>query len=781
MKIKQKLVMLFLIFLIVPSAIISILIFTNLENVLVSARRDEINVIADLKKDKIEHYFTDLKGSVRIAQDYYNIKTNLPIVTKYSEHRNDQRYLKAKEMLDRQLSAWLKVKKEVSDIYLVSPDGKVVYCADRSHILIDLDARLDDMSDHVFEEGKKGFYLSGIFKDKRQGPVPKFRMLAAAPIYSFDNKFIGEVVFEINMVSIFDFIQESTGLGRSGETLIVEKKESLPGGKDGPFILFLNTLRHDPGSALNRHDHFGSKTSLPAQLAATGENGSGLSMDYRGKKVLAAWRYMPSLNWGLVTKMDNDEALDKINAIRNIVIIICILTVAIIGLVMVSVLDGVVGPIKALHKGTEIIGSGDLDYKVGTSAQDEIGQLSRAFDEMTGKLKRTMASRDELNRVLSELNKNREWLQTTSLAVEQNPASIVVTDPNGSIEYVNPKFIELTGYTLEEVKGKTPRILKSGKHSDEFYKQLWATITSGPTWRGEFHDKKKNGELYWETASISPIKDKEGKIINFVAVKEDITERKQTEAKVEEQNKQIRQQLEKIEELYKIKSDFTSTVSHELRTPLTAIKEGITLVADGSAGALNDDQRNFLSIAKNNVDRLNRLINDVLDFSKLEAKKMPFNFALGDISAPVKEGVASNRMTAEKKGLEIAFEAQEGLPQAVFDQDRIFQVVNNLIGNAIKFTEKGGIKISLGKVDEKIKVCVSDTGKGISTEDLPRLFVMYSQLGGVTGRKTGGTGLGLAISKQIIEQHGGAIWAESERGKGSRFCFTVPLKGTETA
>jgi len=242
--------------------------------------------------------------------------------------------------------------------------------------------------------------------------------------------------------------------------------------------------------------------------------------------------------------------------------------------------------------------------------------------------------------------------------------------------------------------------------------------------------------------------------------------------------KELIESNERLKEMYKIKSDFTSMVSHELRTPLSAIKESIALVLEGTAGQINVNQKEILEITKKNVDRLARLINEVLDFSKLESKKVDFKLQKGNINEIIMEAIGIQKTVAQEKGLYLETGLDSTLPNIEFDFDRINQVISNLISNAIKFTQKGGILISSSTDDKEavIKVSVKDTGEGIKKEDLPKLFHKFEQLGGINQRKTGGTGLGLAISQEIIEQHSGRIWVESEFGQGSEFIFVLPLK-----
>ncbi|MBU2103086.1 MAG: ATP-binding protein [Candidatus Omnitrophota bacterium] len=235
-----------------------------------------------------------------------------------------------------------------------------------------------------------------------------------------------------------------------------------------------------------------------------------------------------------------------------------------------------------------------------------------------------------------------------------------------------------------------------------------------------------------------------------------------------------------LKEAIIVKSDFTSMVSHELRTPLTAIKEGISIVLDGTTGQLNKDQENFLSIAKSNVDRLTRLINDILDFQKLEAGKLEFTMKVYDITEVLWEVQNTMESAIKAKKLTFASEFPGNLPELTFDRDRIIQVIMNLITNACKFTERGGIILRAELLGEYVRVCVEDTGCGVSEGDIPKLFQKFTQLETGVSRKVGGTGLGLAISKQIIDAHGGKIWLESVAGKGSKFYFTLPIKKADS-
>ncbi|MCJ7777930.1 MAG: HAMP domain-containing histidine kinase, partial [Sedimentisphaerales bacterium] len=222
------------------------------------------------------------------------------------------------------------------------------------------------------------------------------------------------------------------------------------------------------------------------------------------------------------------------------------------------------------------------------------------------------------------------------------------------------------------------------------------------------------------------------------------------------------------------KSQFISTVSHELRTPLASMKEAISVVSNEVAGKINKDQRRFLDIAERNIDRLARLINEVLDFQKLEAGKMKVNIQENNINEVVKEVQKTMLPSAKKKGLDILLELAGNLPKARFDRDKIIQVLTNLISNAIKFTEQGQVTVGVQQRDEELVIRVKDTGMGIPKDDLRKIFERFYRVQR-PGKQIQGTGLGLPIVERIVAMHGGRIEVESEMDKGTTFTIFLPL------
>jgi PAS domain S-box-containing protein len=370
---------------------------------------------------------------------------------------------------------------------------------------------------------------------------------------------------------------------------------------------------------------------------------------------------------------------------------------------------------------------------------------------------------------ITERKKAEEELQKLSRAITQSTASIVITDTSGSIEYVNPAFTAVTGYTREEALGNNPRVLKSGVHDNEFYKDMWDTLNAGEIWRGELCNKNKYGELYWEYASISPVQDTLGKVTNYVAVKENITERKKIIS-------ELQKAKEEAEAAAQAKSDFLANMSHEIRTPLNAIYGMTSLMLDTP---LNDEQQEFIEIIRGGSDTLLKVINDILDFSKIEAGKMELETQPFYVRSCVEDSLDLLAEKAADKNLDLAYYIENGTPPVVIgDITRLRQILVNLLNNAIKFTSAGEVVINVHSMlvendQYELKFSVRDTGIGIPAEKIDKLFKSFSQVDSSTTRKYGGTGLGLAISRQLATNMGGTMWVESEEGVGSTFHFTI--------
>ncbi len=365
-----------------------------------------------------------------------------------------------------------------------------------------------------------------------------------------------------------------------------------------------------------------------------------------------------------------------------------------------------------------------------------------------------------------------EELLKLSWAVENSPASVVITDRDGNIEYVNPKFTAITGYPREEVMGRNPRILNAGALPKSFYADLWSTILRGEEWHGQMVNRKKNGETYWEQASISPIKDPSGKITHFVGVKEDITERI-TAAQ------DLARAKEAAEAASRAKSIFLAQMSHEIRTPMNAILGFSQLMLRDPD--LTPGQRSTLDIINKSGEHLLALIDDVLEMSKIEAGRATVTVTPFDLEDMVWTLEAMFRVRAEAKGLRFTVSRAEPMPRIVVgDQSKIRQILINLLGNAIKFTTTGAVELKVAAIPDHargllLSAEVIDSGPGIPSEEQEAIFQYFEQAS--AGRREGsGTGLGLAISRHYARVMGGELTVRSEPGKGSKFSFVISLE-----
>jgi len=348
-------------------------------------------------------------------------------------------------------------------------------------------------------------------------------------------------------------------------------------------------------------------------------------------------------------------------------------------------------------------------------------------------------------------------------AIEQSNASIIITDSDGIIEYVNPKFEKLTGYKDQEVIGKTPAIIKSGEMSQQTYEELWQTIKEGKDWHGEFYNKKKNGELFWESAIISPIKDEFGNIINFVAVKEDITEKKKT-------LQDLINAKEKSEESDRLKSTFISQMSHEIRTPLNVILGYLELIKDDLTDYpdLNIDQN--VKIISEESKRLTRTFDSIINYSEVCATKCKckLDIKTHNLSNDLLKEISNNFSdTAKSKNLDFTISAYDNEINVLCDKYSTLQILSHLVDNAIKFTDKGSVSIIATKSELGVLVRIKDTGIGISEDYQRHLFTPFTQERQGYTRKYDGNGLGLVLVKEYCELNNIDIKINSKKNIGT--------------
>ncbi len=334
--------------------------------------------------------------------------------------------------------------------------------------------------------------------------------------------------------------------------------------------------------------------------------------------------------------------------------------------------------------------------------------------------------------------------------IEPSPVSVVITDITGNIEFVNSKFVEVAGYTEEEIRGKNSRILKSGQTSKDEYKEMWGTINSGNVWRGEFSNKRKNGEIYYEYAVISPITDKNGKIRNFIAFKEDITELKNALNEVTKS--------EKFAQLGKM----AAFVSHQIKTPLSSIKLSIDLL--GLNDSMDDEAKQSISIIQKEVGHLSRLLKDVLQFSK--ESRLEFS----EIDLTKKLVIIKSLLQPMLKARGIKFNTRTEGHSVYGDTQQLHSLFLHLLENSIDSIDTNGeIEIYSEQKGGICSIFIKDTGRGI--EDTKLIYEPF-----YTTKPTG-AGFGLSIAKSIAEKHNGQLRLISSKPGETIFELALPSRG----
>ncbi|MDZ7739522.1 MAG: PAS domain S-box protein [Bacteroidales bacterium] len=389
-----------------------------------------------------------------------------------------------------------------------------------------------------------------------------------------------------------------------------------------------------------------------------------------------------------------------------------------------------------------------------------------------------IAGREYLHSIIHDVTGKKqaeEQLKLLNRSVEQSRVSIIITDKEGKIEYVNPFFTALTGYSPEEAIGSKPSMLKSGHQSDEFYRELWETVSSGNEWSGELLNKKKDGSLYWESAIISPVFDDKGEITHFVAVKENITEKKQM---IED----LVQAKEKAEESDRLKSAFLANMSHEIRTPLNGILGFVEFLNDPEVAP--EEKQQYISIIRESSDRLLATINDLIEISKIEAGILELQLADIDVRSMMEYLYSLFKQEADKKNLSLTMDIDlpESMNNIITDKHKLESIISNFLKNAVKFTHKGHIRLScMMKKDDTMRFMVEDSGPGIHEDKKDLIFDRFVQADQANTRAYEGSGLGLSIAEAYAGLLNADIGVDSEEGKGSVFYLSLPVKPENNA
>ncbi len=367
---------------------------------------------------------------------------------------------------------------------------------------------------------------------------------------------------------------------------------------------------------------------------------------------------------------------------------------------------------------------------------------------------------------------------------------VAVTDATGTITWANENFCAISGYAAEELIGANHRILNSGHHPPEFWKELFRVASSGRPWRGRVCNRRKDGSLYWVDTTVVCERDAEGRVARYIALRIDVTDAVANEQQLEAQARALREMNEALrtardaaQESSRVKSEFMATMSHELRTPLHGVLGMLDLVL---GTGLDADQRDCLETARTSARALASVLGDILDFSRLEEGRLELREQPFDLLQLLDDLFARHGAEATAKSVELVLDVDATLPgRFVGDRARVHQVLSQLVGNAVKFTDTGHVLVrcqcTTGDGRADVRIDVSDSGVGIAAEHLPLVFESFHQVDMSAARRHGGTGLGLALASELTRHMGGTLAVQSELGHGSEFTLMLTLPIAEVA
>ena len=402
----------------------------------------------------------------------------------------------------------------------------------------------------------------------------------------------------------------------------------------------------------------------------------------------------------------------------------------------------IVEPLRQLTATTAKMAGGDLDARVTVSSRDEVGVLAAEYNRMAGRIRQLRSS---------DMGKLLVAQQTTEAAIDSLYDPVIVTDGEGCVTKLNPAAEEIFGSEEENTGRHVGEVARDARIAGAVTEALESQRPVAGEGLSSVLPLAVDGSERAFRLRTTPMRDNGHRLLGAVTILEDITH---------------------LREIDRLKSEFIATASHELRTPLTSVQMGVHLLLEGALGELTDSQNEVLQACRQDCERLDKLMRDLLDLSKIEAGESQPQLATVSARDLLTTAVKELRPQVEAKGLELSVDAPVELPRVSVDRLQIERVISNLVINALRHTKNGEIKISAEQRDNHVAISVNDTGSGIPTEYLPHIFDKFVQ---VPDAPTGGAGLGLTISKSIVEAHGGKISVQSQIGRGTTFTFTLPL------
>jgi PAS domain S-box-containing protein len=662
------------------------------ENILEDKILNQMDATASIQKSRIdeaiEQSFERLQGVTSRTQLRVSLNDYL--------ENNEGEY----NLINKILSDAHKSINDFHSVTIIDSNGIGIFSTDETEI------NKDYSESKIFTEGMSDKHISlntDTYNEKN--------LIVSGPLI-LDGIVLGVLVIYLDENIITNIVNDYTNLDDTGETILAIKNEH----GDAQFITESRFGAENFGPIPK------SDLNIPVTHALLmHENQFTDIIDYRGEPVLSSTRYIEKTDWGLVVKIDKSEAFESLELIQYYVGVISTMVGTTSILFAFYFSKTLSSPIKKLKKVTESLSEGNFDVNVNVSTGDELEELANSFNKMSTSLKKITDLKEQLA------------IQSNLKRALDVSADVAVTDKNGIITYVNDEFCKTSQYTREELVGKNHRILKSNIHTPEFYKNMWDTIYSGSVWHDQIQNKAKDGTVYWNDMVIVPFLDKNKKIIEFISIRRNITERIQ-----------LQQDKIKNEKLITI-GGFSSRLAHDLRNPLSIIQmtmENLKLLY----GTDEKKQKQFEKIERS-ISRIVHQVDDVLNFVKEKPAKLSKTKMSKIIFESLDSVVIPNtiKLILPEKDADI-----------ICDKEQLVIALNNLILNSIQTVQNvGTIEIRIKEITASIIIEVQDSGPEISKEIINKIFDPLFTT------KMQGTGLGLVSVKSIIDTHGGTITVTS--------------------
>jgi PAS domain S-box-containing protein len=764
-RLSTKLLLLCLLLAIVPPAVVGYLAYDNGRRTIERMTLSHLDSTSRLREAALERWIASNETVLESLASRRSLAEAVALLA--SNDQADPEYQAAHDaILQDHLGPALEEEAHFLKLALIrAQDGLILISNDES-----LEGKYRE-SEPFFVEGKARTYVGKVSYSLSEGGAV---MHISTPIHDEQGDVIAVLAGHADLAEMTELMTVSTGVSGSEDAYLVNTSR-----------FFVTEPRFGKGFALKKAIH-----TKGAEACLERGDGMGLYDDYRGVPVLGTYRWLPERELCILTELDQAGAFAPIVALRNATIAAgaaMALCAASLGVIFTRTITG---PVLQLVKATEEIGAGNLDYRIEATARDEIGQLEAAFNEMTGKRKQAEGElrkhREQLEELVEEraaaLKRTNEELEAEIAEhtraekalresedrfrhiYEDAMIGLYRTTPDGRVLMANPALVRMLGYSSFEELAE--RNLEESGYEPQYPRAAFrqAIEAEGQVLGLESALKRNDGTALFLRESARAVRDEAGNTLYYEGSVEDITTRKQAQDRLKNTMAELERSNKELEQ-------FAYVASHDLQEPLRMVSSYTQLLARRYQDQLDQDAHEFIGYAVDGAERMQRLINDLLAYSRVGTRGKPFGKT--DCQQVVQETLANLQTAIEETDATVT---HDPLPTVIADASQLIEVFQNLVSNAIKFHSQALPTIHIGaqRQDGEWVFSVRDNGIGIEPRYYERIFVIFQRLH--PRDEYPGTGIGLALCKRIVERHGGRIWVESELGEGATFYFTIPDK-----